>query len=101
VYTIDRLTRSPAAFAKIVEIFDQKGVSFVSVTQQLNTTTSMGRPDPQRAAVLRRVRARGHRRAHSRQGRRLEKERHVAIQSDNPRFFHQATTSPGRRTRKV
>jgi site-specific DNA recombinase len=43
VYKIDRLTRSLADFAKIVEIFDTKGVSFVSVTQQFNTTTSMGR----------------------------------------------------------
>jgi site-specific DNA recombinase len=43
VYKIDRLTRSMADFAKIVEIFDAKGVSFVSVTQQFNTTTSMGR----------------------------------------------------------
>src|SRR6202045_2576481 len=42
-YKVDRLTRSLAAFAKIVEIFDAKGVSFVSVTQQFNTTTSMGR----------------------------------------------------------
>src|SRR5712671_1170425 len=43
VYKIDRLTRSLADFAKIVEIFDAKGVSFVSVTQQFNTTPSMGR----------------------------------------------------------
>src|SRR4051794_15151033 len=43
VYKIDRLTRSLADFAKIVEIFDAKGTSFVSVTQQFNTTTSMGR----------------------------------------------------------
>ena len=43
VYKIDRLTRSLADFAKIVEIFDAKGASFVSVTQQFNTTTSMGR----------------------------------------------------------
>jgi site-specific DNA recombinase len=43
VYKIDRLTRSLADFAKMVEIFDSKGVSFVSVTQQFNTTTSMGR----------------------------------------------------------
>src|ERR1700693_5184511 len=42
-YKVDRLTRSLADFAKIVEIFDEKGVSFVSVTQQFNTTTSMGR----------------------------------------------------------
>ncbi len=42
-YKVDRLTRSLADFAKIVEIFDAAGVSFVSVTQQFNTTTSMGR----------------------------------------------------------
>jgi DNA invertase Pin-like site-specific DNA recombinase len=42
-YKIDRLTRSLADFAKIAEIFDAHGVSFVSVTQQFNTTTSMGR----------------------------------------------------------
>ena len=43
VYKIDRLTRSLLDFAEIVEAFDTKGVSFVSVTQQFNTTTSMGR----------------------------------------------------------
>jgi site-specific DNA recombinase len=43
VYKIDRLTRSLADFAKLVEVFDRTGVSFVSVTQQFNTTTSMGR----------------------------------------------------------
>ena len=43
VYKIDRLTRSLADFAKIVEILDQRSASFVSVTQQFNTTTSMGR----------------------------------------------------------
>jgi len=43
VYKIDRLTRSLTDFAKIVEILDSKGASFVSVTQQFNTTTSMGR----------------------------------------------------------
>ena len=43
VYKIDRLTRSLADFAKIVEILDAKGASFVSVTQQFNTTPSMGR----------------------------------------------------------
>ena len=43
VYKIDRLTRSLFDFAKIVEAFDARGVSFVSVTQQFNTTTSMGR----------------------------------------------------------
>ena len=43
VYKVDRLTRSLADFAKIIEVFDKQGVSFVSVTQQFNTTTSMGR----------------------------------------------------------
>jgi site-specific DNA recombinase len=43
VYKVDRLTRSLADFAKIVEALDVRGVSFVSVTQQFNTTTSMGR----------------------------------------------------------
>src|SRR5450755_4198071 len=43
VYKVDRLTRSLADFAKIVETLDAKGASFVSVTQQFNTTSSMGR----------------------------------------------------------
>ena len=43
VYKVDRLTRSLADFAKLVELFDAQGVSFVSVTQSFNTTTSMGR----------------------------------------------------------
>ena len=43
VYKVDRLTRSLGDFAKIVEVFDNRGVSFVSVTQQFNTTSSMGR----------------------------------------------------------
>src|ERR1700674_4963756 len=43
VYKVDRLTRSLADFVKMVEAFDAHGVSFVSVTQQFNTTTSMGR----------------------------------------------------------
>jgi len=43
VYKVDRLTRSLADFAKIIEIFDSHRVSFVSVTQQFNTTSSMGR----------------------------------------------------------
>jgi site-specific DNA recombinase len=43
VYKVDRLTRSLADFAKLVELFDQHSVSFVSVTQHFNTTSSMGR----------------------------------------------------------
>jgi site-specific DNA recombinase len=43
VYKVDRLTRSLTDFARMVEVFDARGVSFVAVTQQFNTTTSMGR----------------------------------------------------------
>jgi site-specific DNA recombinase len=43
VYKVDRLTRSLADFAKIVDVLDKRGASFVSVTQAFNTTTSMGR----------------------------------------------------------
>jgi site-specific DNA recombinase len=41
-YKVDRLTRALADFARLIEIFDKHEVSFVSVTQQFNTTTSMG-----------------------------------------------------------
>ena len=43
VYKVDRLTRSLMDFSKLVELMDKMGVSFVSITQQFNTTTSMGR----------------------------------------------------------
>ncbi len=43
VYKVDRLTRALNDFVKIVDVFDAQGASFVSVTQQFNTTTSMGR----------------------------------------------------------
>jgi len=43
VYKVDRLTRSLTDFARLVELFDRHGVSFVSITQSFNTTTSMGR----------------------------------------------------------
>ena len=43
VYKVDRLTRSLADFAKLIELFDAHGVSFISITQSFNTTTSMGR----------------------------------------------------------
>jgi site-specific DNA recombinase len=43
VYKVDRLSRSLLDFAKIMELFDKQGVSFVSVTQQFNTTNSLGR----------------------------------------------------------
>jgi site-specific DNA recombinase len=62
VYKVDRLTRSLADFAKLVELFEAHGVSFVAVTQQFNRATH-----PQRAALVCPVRARGGRRAHPRQ----------------------------------
>ncbi len=43
VYKVDRLTRSLSDFARIIEAFDKAGVSFVSITQAFNTTSSMGR----------------------------------------------------------
>ena len=43
MYKVDRLTRSLADFAKLVELFDQHSVSFVSITQNFSTTSSMGR----------------------------------------------------------
>ena len=43
VYKVDRLTRALSDFARLVDVFDRGGVSFVSITQQFNTTTSMGR----------------------------------------------------------
>ncbi|MCX8006329.1 MAG: recombinase family protein, partial [Burkholderiaceae bacterium] len=43
VYKIDRLTRSLTDFSRMIDVFERHGVSFVSVTQQFNTTTSMGR----------------------------------------------------------
>ena len=43
VYKVDRLTRSLSDFAHLIDLFDQHGVAFASVTQQFQTTTSMGR----------------------------------------------------------
>jgi DNA invertase Pin-like site-specific DNA recombinase len=76
VYKIDRLSRSLADFAKLVEVFDRNGVTFVSVTQSFNTTTSMGRLTLN-ILLLRPVRARGDGRTHPRQGRRQPQEGHV------------------------
>ena len=57
VYKVDRLTRSLADFAKLVELFDAHRVSFISVAQAFNTTTSLGKAHSQHAVVLRAVRA--------------------------------------------
>ena len=60
VYKVDRLTRSLADFARLVELFDAEAVSFVSVTQQFNTTSSMGRLTLNVLLSFAPVRARGH-----------------------------------------
>ena len=77
VYKIDRLTRSLFDFAKIVEAFDAKGVSFVSVTQQFNTTTSMGRLTLNVLLSFAQFEREVIKRAHPRQDCRLQAERHV------------------------
>ena len=77
VYKIDRLSRSLMDFAKLVEVFERKDVTFVSVTQSFNTTDLDGPADVERPALLRAVRAGGHRRAHPGQGRRLPEEGHL------------------------
>ena len=77
VYKIDRLTRSLFDFAKIVEAFDARGVSFVSVTQQFNTTTSMGRLTLNVLLSFAQFEREVDRRTHPRQDRRLQEEGHV------------------------
>ena len=72
VYKIDRLTRSLADFAKLVDRLDQAEASFVSVTQSFNTATSMGRLTLERFAVVCPVRTRSHCRTDQRQDRRLK-----------------------------
>jgi DNA invertase Pin-like site-specific DNA recombinase len=72
VCKVDRLTRSLTDFARMVELFDAKSVSFVAVTQQFNTHHLDGAADAQRAAVVCAVLVRGDRRTNPRQGRRLQ-----------------------------
>jgi Resolvase, N terminal domain len=69
VYKVDRLTRSLADFAKIVDVLDAHTASFVSVTQQFNTTTLYGASDAQHAALVRPIRARDRGRAPGQRGR--------------------------------
>jgi site-specific DNA recombinase len=74
VYKVDRLTRSLADFAKLVELFDAEGVSFVSVTQSFNTTTSMGRLTLNMLLSFAQFERERNRRAHPRQARRFQAE---------------------------
>ena len=77
VYKIDRLTRSLADFAKLVEVFDRHEVTFVYRHPVVQHHHLHGPADAQHPALLRPVRARGHGRAHPRQDRRLPPEGHV------------------------
>jgi site-specific DNA recombinase len=77
VYKVDRLTRSLADFTKRVETFDAHGVSFVSVTQSFNTTTSMGRLTLNVLQSFAQFEREVTGRAHPRQDRRLETEGNV------------------------
>src|SRR5437016_6563519 len=77
VYKVDRLTRSLADFARLVEIFDAQDVSFVFGDAAIQHDELDGAPDAQCAVVLCPVRAGGHRRTHPRQDRRLKEKGHV------------------------
>ena len=77
VYKIDRLTRSLADFAKIVEILDARGASLRFGDAAVQHDDLDGALDPECSVVLCAVRARSHRRAHPRQDRRVEEEGHV------------------------
>ena len=77
VYKVDRLTRSLADFAKMVELFDAQDVSFVAVTQQFNTTTSMGRLTLNVLLSFAQFERGGNRRADPRQDRRLQAQGNV------------------------
>jgi len=94
VYKVDRLTRSQADFAKIVEIFDAHGVSFVAVTQQFNTTTSMGRLTLN-VLLSCPVRTRSNRRAHTRQDRGFQAEGDVDGRYGTARLRRPRSSSVG------
>ena len=91
VYKVDRLTRSLADFAKLVELFDAHNVSFVSVTQQFNTTTSMGRLTLNVLLVVCPIRAGSHLRAHPRQDCRLQAQGVVGRRHGAARLRHKGS----------
>ena len=100
VYKIDRLSRSLMDFSKLVEVFDRAGVTFVSVTQSFNTTTSMGRLTLNILLSLRPVRARGHRRAHPRQDQGVAAEGHVHGRQRAARLRGEGPEAGGARGRR-
>ena len=95
VYKVDRLTRSLADFAKLIEIFDAHAASFVSVTQSFNTTTSIGAAHAQYPVVVRPVRARGDRRTGARQdcGVAQQLRKKDRLKYAEPKFGHAIRTS--------
>jgi hypothetical protein len=99
VYKVDRLTRSLADFAKLVELFDENEVSFVSVTQSFNTHLEHGTADAECASLLRPVRAGSDRRAGTRQDRGLEVQRHLGRRSCASVIAVSARSWRSRRTR--
>ena len=100
VYKVDRLTRSLADFAKIVEVFDANARLVRLGHPGVQHDHQHGPADAQRAAVLRPVRARGHRRAHPRQDRRLEEEGHVDGRPARARLRRQGAESSSSTRRK-
>ena len=97
VYKVDRLSRSLLDFARIIEIFDRNGVSFVAVTQQFNTTTFPRPPDAEHPLVVRPVRARDHLGAHARQDVGRAAERQVDRRPSGPRLRHRHQGRPDHR----
>jgi DNA invertase Pin-like site-specific DNA recombinase len=100
VYKVDRRTRSLADFAKIVEALDASGVSFVSVTQQFNTTTSMGGLTLNVLLSFAQFEKGGMRREDSRQDCSFQAQRHVDGRSGTARIRRQGTKTdrePGTR----
>jgi site-specific DNA recombinase len=95
VYKVDRLTRSRLDFARIMEILDKHGATFVSVTQQFNTTASLGRLTLN--ILLSSVRARDDRRAHARQDESRPPQREMGRRVSGARLRPSAA---GRRARR-
>ena len=98
VYKVDRLTRSLADFAKIVDVLDAHNASFVSVTQQFNTTTSMGRLTLNMLLSFAQFEREIAGERHPRQDRRVEGQGHVDGRQCAARLRCQGTQA-GRRTK--
>ena len=97
VYKIDRLSRSLADFAKLVEVFDRNSVTFVSVTQSFNTTTSMGRLTLNILLSFAQFERGGDGRAHPRQGRREPEEGDVDVRGAALRLSRREPEADDRR----